>query len=88
MVDNISQEYFEEPKATLLEQARDAEKAKGKQMTYGCFNCIYPQEGVRVKCRLGHSINPSANDGGMDVISVLAGRSGHTCKACKEFVDS
>lgn len=81
--DTLSEELFEEPKATELEKLRE-EKRQKQEITYDCFNAVYPRQGRRVLCRVGHKINPLAKDGGIDLISVLAGRSGSTCRKCKD----
>ena len=66
----------------------EAERSKktGKRITYNCLHAKYPRVGTRVLCDLGRALNPGAKDGGIEVVSVLAGRSGAGCRLCPNFV--
>lgn len=85
-------DVFVEPNATNLERMREIKRNKrdieGKQqITFDCFNCIYPRAGIRVHCRLGLRMSDN-KDKGMDLIPVMAGRTGSGCRRCHEFDDS
>ena len=79
----MHEQYFEEPTASELEAKREKARVKGK-IPFDCYNAIFPSKGTRVKCQLGQKMS-SGKDGGMELASVMAGRSGVGCRRCPSF---
>jgi len=75
--------YFQEPTATVLELKRQAARVRGR-IPFDCFHAIYPAKGSRVKCRHDHRMG-SGSDKGMELVSVMSGRSGAGCRRCVDY---
>ena len=75
--------YFEEPMASALDEKRQKAREKGK-IPFDCYKAIFPAKGNRVRCRLNLKMS-SGKDGGMELASVMSGRSGSGCRGCKDY---
>lgn len=80
----MHESYFGEPHASELELMRDEAIKKRGRITFLCYNAIYPSKGSQVKCKLGHRMGPGKK-GTMELVSVLAGRTGFLCRRCSHF---
>jgi len=83
----LTGDFFSGEPGKSLEAERSKRERAGKlRMTYNCLHAKYPKSGTRVLCDTGRSLNPTAKDGGMEIVSVLAGRSCAGCRVCPNFV--
>ena len=75
---------FEEPKASQLEEMRQAARRLYDCITYDCYNAMYPRKGSQVRCRLGLLMS-SGKDGTMELNSVMVGKTGVGCRQCQKY---
>ena len=69
---------------SLLVEGRISARHK-RRLTYDCMNAIVNQD--RVLCKKGHEF-PQTTKGqyrGLDLVSVLTGRSSRICQDCKDY---
>lgn len=69
-----------------MERKRAEVRAKGRRLAYDCYLAIYPKTGLRILCAKGHKMG-TAHDGGVELATVLTGRTIPGCENCPDYMD-